>query len=92
MRGMVGDEQDVFRVVVVRGKCELNPEYRQRGEGSPCIYTDETYETSYGPYNTIGAARSIQTRETRCGPKGPFRQGVVDTWIEKATTTWEKVA
>lgn len=91
MRRMVSDDQDVYRVVVVRKRQISNPEYRQGSGKRPYIYTDETYETSYGPYNTIGTAKGIQTRETR-NIFGDTERGVVDSWIEKATTTWEKVS
>ena len=92
MRRMVSNGQDVYRVVIVRRVQEKNPEYVQ-GTGMPYwILLDETYETEYGPYNTIGAAKGILTRETvDTWNDGVLKWGVVGGRIEKANTTWEKV-
>ena len=92
MRRMVGTGQDVFRVVVVRRVQKKNPDYVQ-GEDAPCwIWLDETYETEYGPYNSLGTAKGILTRETvDTWNDGTLKWGVVSGRVEKATTTWEKV-
>jgi len=89
---MVGEGQDVYRVVVVRYRTKQNPEYVQ-GEGKPYyLLLDETYETEYGPYNSLGTAKGILTRETvDTWNDGQLRWGVVGGRVEKASTTWERV-
>lgn len=92
MRRMVGDNQDVFRVIVVTRKWKVNPEYVQGGTERYYVLLDETVETAYGPYNSIGTAKGILTRETIDHFNGgSLRWGVVGGRIEKAETTWTKV-
>ncbi|MFJ6720526.1 hypothetical protein [Streptomyces sp. NPDC091259] len=91
-RRMVGDDQDVFRVVIVKRRQVRNPNW-EPGDGSRMYsYTDETYETSYGPYNTIGAARGQLTRETWDSYNSEMYASVVSGRVQKATTTWEDVS
>ncbi|MCY0926257.1 hypothetical protein OTB20_08560 [Streptomyces sp. H27-H1] len=54
--------------------------------------TGEAHETSYGPYNTIGAARGQLTRETWDSYNSEMYAGVVSGRVQKATTTWEDVS
>ncbi|MEU8840270.1 hypothetical protein AB0D97_14215 [Streptomyces roseus] len=91
-RRMVGDDQDVFRVVIVRRQQEQNPAW-EPGNGERLYrYTEETYEVSCGPYNTVGAARGQLTRETWDSYNSEPYPGVVSGRVQKATTTWEDVA
>lgn len=92
MRRMVGNNQDVYRVVVVARERKVNPEYVQ-GEGKPYwLLLDKTNEFEYGPYNSLGAAKGVLTRETvDTWNDGQLKWGVVGGRIEKANTTWEKV-
>jgi hypothetical protein len=93
-RRMVGDDQDVFRVVVRRQVMVENPDW-ERGiydpENNPRMIPSDTVLTrAYGPYNSIGAARGQATGHREyCGEARP---GVVDVKIQKAQTTWEDVA
>ncbi|WP_328967924.1 hypothetical protein [Streptomyces sp. NBC_00239] len=91
-RRMVGDNQDVFRVLLVLRRQERNPAYEPGSGERYYRYTDETFETSYGPYNTIGAARGQLTRETWDHYEGRLRDSVVSGRVQKATTTWEDVS
>ncbi|MFF4478719.1 hypothetical protein ACFY1A_17115 [Streptomyces sp. NPDC001520] len=93
-RHMVGDGQDVYRVVLVSKAREWDDEQRRHVE------TDDTVTEFYGPYNTIGAARGQRTflayvdywddeaKET----VRVMKRGVVSCRIQKAHTTWEDVA
>lgn len=92
-RRMVGDNQEVYRVVIVQKERRQNPDWI-RGNittGEPYyLYNGPEFEASYGPYNSLGAARAMVTRETLDYNKQP-RPGVVSGRVEKATTTWETV-
>lgn len=91
-RRMVNEGADVYRVVVVWRKVARNPDYEQ-GNGQPYwILLDETGKYEYGPYNQIGSAKAILTKEKFDRlDRDKLAWGVVDGWIEKATTTWERV-
>lgn len=92
-RRMVGDGQDVYRVVVIQRASRINPDWQRGviGPGNPRILHDgEEGRHIYGPYNSIGAARGQLTSNT-LGYGGEPRPGVVRGWIEKATTTWRVV-
>ncbi|MFG2292018.1 hypothetical protein [Streptomyces sp. NPDC048603] len=91
-RRMVGDDQDVFRVVVVERKRVRNPDWTPGTGTKMYVLTEETYQASYGPYNTIGAARGQLTRETWDSYEGRLYDHVVSGRVQKATTTWEDVA
>ncbi|GAA1064717.1 hypothetical protein [Streptomyces asiaticus] len=93
-RRMVGDDQDVFRVVLVSkaGKWDWD-------EGR-WVETGGTETEHYGPYNTIGAARGQRTSlgyvdywddEAKESVR-VMKQGVVSCRIQKAYTTWSDVA
>lgn len=94
-RRMVGDDQDVFRVKIVRRSWQLNKDYQ------PGVYDPENNPRSrwdgpeedhfYGPYNTRSAAKG-QLTSNACGYGGGFLEGVVNAVIQKAHTTWEDVA
>ena len=90
MRTMVSDDQDVYRVVVVQKRQYENP-----GAGGQPYWARSETETDtfvYGPYNQIGSARAVHTRETRDRlDRNKARHYVVDSWIEIAETTWKKV-
>lgn len=92
MRRMVGDGIDVYRVVVVQKKRAKNPDYVQGEGGQYWVLTDEEYSTEYGPYNSLGAAKGVLTRETvDTWNDGSLKWGVVGGRIEKADTVWRKV-
>ena len=92
MRRMVSDNQQVFRVIVVQFKRVKNPAYVQGGTERYYALTDEKVETAYGPYNSIGAAKAVLTRETvDMHGDGAPRWGVVGGRIERAETTWTQV-
>ncbi|MFD0650176.1 hypothetical protein I1A49_16460 [Streptomyces malaysiensis subsp. malaysiensis] len=93
-RRMVGDDQDVFRVVLVSKAREWSDEARR------WVETGVTETEHFGPYNTIGAARG---QRTSLGYVDYYdyesdewirtmRKGVVSCRIQKAHTTWEDVA
>ena len=92
MRTAVSDGQEVYRVVVVKRGQEKNPDYRQGqpDRGPYYVYTDETYEASYGPYNSLGTAKAILTRNTSGRRNEPW-PGVVGGRVEKAATVWSEV-
>lgn len=93
MRRMVTDGQDAYRVVVVTRKKIVNPDYEQ-GNGKPyLVLADETEQFEYGPYNKIGSAKAVLTGETidPYEEGRPLKWGVVDGWVEKASTVWERV-
>ena len=93
-RRMVGDDQEVYRVVVVRRRQRENPDWERGNVESPYfLYDGEEYETAYGPYNSIGSARGQLTRQTvdMIGGGGAY-SGVVSGRIEKAETVWKVVA
>ncbi|MEU7039812.1 hypothetical protein AB0A77_01985 [Streptomyces varsoviensis] len=92
-RRMVGDEQDMYRVVVIRRRHRDNPDWKRGviGPGNDRLLFDGAeYTSTYGPYNSIGAARGQLTFHTLDTYGEPGR-GVVRGWIEKARTTWEVV-
>jgi hypothetical protein len=92
MRRMVHDGAKVFRVVVVQQKRIKNPDYVQGGQVRYWLLLDETEQTEYGPYNSIGPAKAVLTRETiDTWNDGGLKWGVVGGWIEKAAMNWEKV-
>lgn len=92
-RRMVGDDQDVYRVVVLARDMIENPHW-VRGvydpENNPRrIPSGEPKEYTYGPYNTIGAARGQATHHREyCGKPYP---DVVSVRIQKATVAWADV-
>lgn len=99
-RRIIGDGQDVFRVVVRRKKQAANPAY-ERGNGEPFrVLLDEEYSTEYGPYQKIGTARGVQAYEaykphyqaSSGKHRSELKWGVVDTWIEQVEEIkWKKV-
>jgi hypothetical protein len=91
MRRMVGADQDVYRVVVVRKKQVKNPDYVPGfRHATYWMYLDETYEEYMGPYNKVGTAKSILTGHTLDGMGQPY-PWFVSGRIEKAATTWTTV-
>lgn len=92
-RRMVGDDQEVYRVVVVQRSRRDNPEWPRGvlGPGNPRFLWDgDEYTSTYGPYNSIGAARGQLTAHT-VDAYGGNLNGVVGGKIQKAHTTWEDV-
>ncbi|MFD3790799.1 hypothetical protein [Streptomyces cyaneofuscatus] len=90
-RRLVNDDQQLFRVVVIRKECRDNPDWERGNIASPRFLWDgPEYTTAYGPYNTVGAARGQLTFHTTDAYGEPVK-GVVSGHIEKATTTWERV-
>jgi hypothetical protein len=91
MRRAVGDEQDVYRVVIVRKKQVHNPGYEQGNRKTPYwLYLDETFEEHYGPYNKLGTARGVLTNRSLDGFGEP-RPWFVSGRVEIAETTWRTV-
>ncbi|MFD3361583.1 hypothetical protein ACFWW5_00585 [Streptomyces albidoflavus] len=92
-RRMVGDNQDVYRVVVTQRTSRDNPNW-VRGEIRPdnprFLWDGPEWEQAYGPYNSIGAARGRLTTLTT-DIDGSTPPGVTGGRIEKAHTTWEEV-
>ena len=96
-RRSMGDDQEVYRVVVRRKVKERNPDWEP---GQPwTILADGEYDTVYGPYATIGAARNVESHEAykpgcvaKSGkPRAEFQWDVVDSWIERVVEIkWEK--
>lgn len=78
-RRLVGDGQEVYRVEIVR----------KQWDEPLGGWGDVEYVAHYGPYNSLGVARSQLTRRT--GDGGGFCFSVVSGKIQKATTTWEDV-
>lgn len=89
-RNMAGDAAQIFRVVVVYHHMVSNPDYVW-GETPRMLPTGETYERSYGPYNTLSAARGQMTSHTVAYGGGRLAH-VASCRIEKAETTWKDVA
>ncbi|MFF6928323.1 hypothetical protein [Streptomyces californicus] len=90
-RRYVSDDQQMFRVMVVRRQRRDNPDWERGNIDSPRFFWDgPKYSTAYGPYNSIGTARGQLTFHTT-DVYGETPKGVVGGWIEKATTTWERV-
>lgn len=93
MRTMAAEGREMYRVVIVRRQSRLNPEWvpREVNAGKPYwLYDGPEFESAYGPYNAIGTARGVLTRET-LDVYGEPRLGVAGGRIEKATTTWTAV-
>lgn len=92
-RRMVGDGQEIYRVVITRRHSRDNPDW-VRGRITPdnprVLWDGGEYDTHYGPYNSIGAARG-QLTVGITDAYGGYRNGIVAGWIEKATVTWERV-
>ena len=90
-RRMVGDGQELYRVIIVRRERRDNPDWERGNISTPrSLYDGEEFAISYGPYNSIGAARGQLTRET-VDLDGSQLEGVADGWIEKARITWTQV-
>lgn len=90
-RRFVSDDQQVFRVLVVRRQRRDNPDWERGTIGSPrSLWDGPEYTTAYGPYNTIGAARGQLTQHT-VDYDGRPRVDVVSGSIQRAHTTWEVV-
>lgn len=92
MRRMVTDGSQMFRVVVEQYERKKNPKYVQGGQEPYWLLTDKISEVQYGPYNSLGTAKGVLTRETiNTWDDGKLKWGVAGGRIEKATTVWEKV-
>lgn len=91
-RRYVSDDQQVFRVLVVRRQRRDNPDWERGSVDSPRFLWDgPEHTTAYGPYNSIGAARGQLTFHT-VDVYGRAYAGVVGGRIQRAHTTWEDVA
>lgn len=92
MRRAVTTDQPMYRVVVeVFGRVR-NPDYVQ-GEGRPYwVLTEELHENEYGPYQNLGTAKGVLTRETvDTWDEGKLKWGVKGGRIEQAEIKWKKV-
>ncbi|MFD9205933.1 hypothetical protein ACFVZM_06595 [Streptomyces sioyaensis] len=92
-RHMVGDGQDVYRVVLVSKAGAWDYDARK------WVETGDTITEYYGPYNTVGAARGQRTSLGFVDYTDPetgeevrvMRRGVVSCSIQEAHTTWSDV-
>ncbi|MFC8584205.1 hypothetical protein ACFUGD_06570 [Streptomyces sp. NPDC057217] len=90
-RRLVNDHTKMFRVVVIERQRRDNPTWERGNIASPRYLWDGPEQTtSYGPYNTLGAARGQLTFHT-VDAYGKPRDGVVSGHIEEAHTTWARV-
>ncbi|MEU1074331.1 MULTISPECIES: hypothetical protein [unclassified Streptomyces] len=92
-RRMVGDDQDVYRVLITCRERRDNPDWVRGpvGPGNPRVLFDgPEFTTAYGPYNSLGAARGQLTSHTP-NEYGWPQQGFVRGRIQKAHTVWEDV-
>jgi hypothetical protein len=90
-RRLVSDEQQMFRVIIVRRQRRDNPEWERGNLDSPRFLWDgPEYSTAYGPYNSIGTARGQLTHHTVDAYGGSLR-GVVRGKIQRAHTEWSDV-
>ncbi|WDM16706.1 hypothetical protein J3S85_37705 [Streptomyces lavenduligriseus] len=90
-RRLVSDDQQMFRVLVVRRQRRDNPDWERGNIDSPRFFWDgPEYTTAYGPYNTIGTARGQLTYHTVDAYGEPVKD-VVSGRIQRAHTTWEDV-
>lgn len=90
---MVGDGQEVFRVTVVYRVMVNNPAYAWGTSQGPRRIPDPTgatYTRTYGPYNSLGAARGQRTAES-LGRGGVYLAHIVRAVIQKAETTWDVI-
>jgi hypothetical protein len=98
---MLNTDEPIYRVVVVRKAWAPNPKYRGRaydhvekrfvelspGE-TPFVWSEtETRTTKFGPYESLGTARGILTRETVSDWK---QEGIISADIEVGRVIWEK--
>lgn len=92
-RRMVSDDQEVYRVQVTRRERRDNPDW-VRGAFSPdnprFLFDGPEYVSTYGPYNSLGAARGQLTSYTT-DAYGELPRGVLGGQIQKAHTVWEDV-
>jgi len=93
-RRMVGDDQEVYRVLITFRERRDNPNW-VRGvydRDNPRVLFDGPEVTStYGPHNSLGAARGQLTSYTP-NSYGHPQNGFVSGRIQKAHTTWEDVS
>lgn len=95
VRKMVGDDQEVYRVVITTKKQSRNPDYEWRSTDperqNPYVYSDtETTTEFYGPYNTVGAAKGQLTTQSK-DYKGNLRPQILGAEIQKGHIVWERV-
>lgn len=94
MRTMAAEGKEMYRVVIVRKEMRNNPEWvtgEDNGDKPYWLYDGPEFESAYGPYNAIGTARGILSRETWNFDHTGLQPGVVGGHVEKATTTWTAV-
>lgn len=90
-RRLVSDDQQMFRVLIVRNQRRDNPDWERGNIASPRFLWDgPEYTTAYGPYNTLGTARGQLTFHT-VDAYGNALNGVVSGHIEQAHTVWTPV-
>lgn len=77
-RNMGEQYDEAFRVVISKSG--------QRNDGS-----DYGWDSYYGPYATLGAAKGQMTRELYDARRYIELGGVVEGWIEKSSAKWERV-
>ncbi|MEO3974406.1 hypothetical protein [Streptomyces sp. CAU 1734] len=90
-RRYVGDDEELFRVIVVRRQMRENPDWDRGRGGERTLYDGPEYTSVYGPYNSLSAARGQLTGHTR-GYGGVLLQGVVSGRIQTGSIEWSDVA
>lgn len=94
-RRAVGDEAEVYRVVVVikpriqnRLFWDLTPEERENSSDEPYLpcTPEDYYRSFYGPYGTIGTANGQASRYRK-----RHQDNFVEAYVEKATIHWTRV-
>ncbi|MEV4037691.1 hypothetical protein [Streptomyces umbrinus] len=93
-RRMVGDDQEVYRVLITFRERRDNPDW-VRGvydsDNPRVLFDGPEFTSTYGPYNSLGAARGQLTSHTP-NSYGHPHNGFVGGRIQKAHTTWEDVS
>lgn len=90
-RRLVSDDQQMFRVIVVRRQRRDNPQWERGNLASPRFLWDgPEYTSAYGPFPKLGTARGQLTFHTVDAYGNP-QHGVVSGHIEQAHTVWTPV-
>lgn len=94
-RRAVGDEDEVYRVVVVtkphiqnRLFWDLTPEERRNSDAEPYLpcTPEDYYRSFYGPYGNLGTANGQASRYRK-----RHQDNFVEAYVEKAKIEWSRV-
>lgn len=89
-RRLVNDDQQMFRVIIVRRQRRDNPQWERGNLASPRFLWDgPEYTSAYGPFPKLGTARGQLTFHTVDAYGNP-QHGVVSGHIEQAHTVWAR--